>query len=448
MSDPSANLSTMDGNAVVNRAAVVIGAGIGGLAAAQVLSRRYASVTVLDRDTLPAGGEPRRGVPQGPHGHILLLAGLRALSGLFPGLADELVASGASRFDVGSGLCVHRFGRRRAAAPLGLELLSVSRPQLEALIRGRVAREPRVTFRAGAAVTGLAGSAEQVTGVVLDTGETVPADLVVDCSGRAGHSDRWLTDLGLPAPRQVEIKVGVAYASRIYRRRPGELEGWQAAMVVPAPPHEQRIGVVLPIEGDRWLVSVGGWHVDQVPSDVASVEAYARSLPDPIVAELMAEAEPLTDPVPYRFAASRRRYFEELERLPAGYLALGDTICSFNPIYGQGMSVAAMEAVALGTTLERHGAATAETAADYYRATAELLAVPWQFAAGGDFAYPQTSGPRPRGNRLTNWYVRRLITVAQSVPELNRAFYEVQHLVAPPKRLLRPSVVAKVLLGR
>ncbi|MFI7541586.1 FAD-dependent oxidoreductase [Actinoplanes sp. NPDC049599] len=194
--------------------AVIIGAGIGGLTAARVLSRRYAQVTVLDRDSLAGGGAPRRGVPQGGHGHILLLSGLRELAELFPGLADELVTRGASRFDVGTGLCNYRFGRRRISTPVGRDLTSMSRPLLEAVLRDRVAAEPAVTIRDGVAVTALTGTADAVTGVVLDTGETLAADVVVDCSGRGSRSDRWLAGLGLPAPRQLEVKVGVGYSTR------------------------------------------------------------------------------------------------------------------------------------------------------------------------------------------------------------------------------------------
>ena len=425
--------------------AVVIGAGMGGLAAARVLSRRYAQVVVLDRDTLPAGGEPRRGVPQGEHCHILLISGLQVLAKLFPGLEGELMDHGASLVDLGSGLCSYRFGRRRDRSPVGQDFTSVSRPQLEAVIRGLVAAEPGVTIRDGVAVTALTGNAGAVTGVVLDTGETIAADLVVDSSGRGSRSDRWLGDLGLPAPRRHEVKVGVAYTSRLYRRGTDELEGWQAAMVLPEPPHEKRSGFVLPIEGDRWLVMVGGWHIDEVPGDAASFEAFARSLPDPIVANLIAGAEPLGDPIPYRFPSSRRRLFEELDRLPAGYLAVGDAVCSFNPIYGQGMTVAAMAAVALGETLDRHGSATAAAARDYYQAAARLIAVPWRFAVGNDFTYPETAGPRPRGVALTNWYAKRLAIATHRSPELNRVYLDVQQLLAPPSELLRPAVIADVL---
>ncbi|MEU7906983.1 tryptophan 7-halogenase [Actinoplanes sp. NPDC049118] len=424
--------------------AVVIGAGMGGLAAARVLSRRYAAVTVVDRDTLPAGAEPRRGVPQGPHAHVLLVSGLRVLAGLFPDLEDELLAAGATRFDFGTGMCTYRYGRRWPAEPTGLELTSLSRPKLEAMIRARVGRETGVTIRDGVAATALTGSGDAVTGLVLDTGETLPADLVVDCSGQGSRSDRWLAALGLRAPRQVEVKIGVSYTSRVYRRRPGDLEGWRAALVLPDPPHENRSGLVLPIEDGRWLVSVGGWHVDPVPG-VEAFTAYAKSLPDPIVAGVMERAEPLGDPLGFRYPSSRRRLFEELDPLPAGYVALGDAVCSFNPIYGQGMTVAAMEAVALGEALDRHGSASAAAAGDFYRAAAEVIAVPWRFSVGADFAYPQTAGPRPRGTRVTNWYARRFAVASQSAPELNRAFYRVQQLVGPPRELFSPAVVARAL---
>ena len=425
--------------------AVVIGAGIGGLAVARVLSRRYARVTVLDRDALPTAGEPRRGVPQSAHGHILLISGLRELAGLFPGLEETLIDRGARRIDLGAGLSNYRFGRRRRPAPSGHHFISASRPLLEAAVREQLAADPSVTIRHGAAVTALTGTAAAVTGVVLDTGETVAADLVVDCSGRGSRSDRWLGELGLPAPRQLELKVGVAYATRLYRREPGQLEGWQAAFVLPDPPREKRSGLVLPIEGDRWLVSLGGWHVGSVPIDPAGFESYAKSLPDPLVGQLVAAAEPLGDPVHIRFPSSRRRLFAELDRLPAGLFTVGDAVCSFNPIYGQGMTVAAMAAVALGECLDRHGAATAVAARDYYRAVAGLIAVPWRFAAGNDFAYPDTTGPRPRGVRLTNWYARRLALASHASPELTDVYFRVQQLLAPPTELLRPAVVAKVL---
>ena len=425
---------------------MVIGAGMAGLAAARVLSDRYSRVTVLDRDALPSDSSPRRGVPQSAAPHILLVAGREELSSLFPGLSEELVEAGGSRFDTGLGLCTYRLGRRWPQEPTGMDLVSVSRPALEAALRRRVLALPGVVVRDQVAVSGLIGGTGGVTGVVLDTDETLDADLVVDGSGRGARSDRWLGELGLPSPAQLEVKVGVAYSTRIHRRRPGDLPGWEAAFVLPTAPQQQMSGLVLPIEGDRWLVAIGGWHLSEPPTDAESLERHARELPDPIVAQVMSRAEPLGDPVVFRFPSSRRRLFEQLESPPAGYVALGDAVCSFNPIYGQGMTCAAMSAVALGAALDQHGRqASTATARAYYARVAEIVQVPWQFAVGGDFVYPQTTGPRPRAIGLRNWYSRRIAYASQIDAEINRAFVRVQHLVDPPSVLTRPGFAFRVL---
>jgi 2-polyprenyl-6-methoxyphenol hydroxylase-like FAD-dependent oxidoreductase len=430
---------------MVDGRAVVVGAGMAGLVAAAVLSRRFAQVTVLDRDTLPAGATPRKGVPQGAQPHVLLVSGLRELAGLFPGFDDELVAAGASRFDTGLGLCTYRLGSRWPQVATGLDLVSVSRPLLEATVRQRVAAAANVTIREGVTVSALTGSASGVTGVVLDSGDHLAAELVVDASGRSSRSDRWLGALGFPAPAQTEIKVGVGYSTRTYRRTPGGLDGWQAAFVLPTAPHEKRHGLVVPVEGDRWLVSVGGWHIGAPPATVAEFEEFAHSLPDPIVADLIDAAEPLGEPRVYRFPSSRRRHFEKLDRIPAGYVPVGDAICSFNPIYGQGMTCAVFEAVALGRALDSHGTTDAAMARDYLKSVTKIIATPWQFAVGGDFAHPETVGPRPRGQAVSTLYVRWLSGASQRDPEINRTFVAVQQLLTPPSALFRPAMVAKVL---
>jgi len=425
--------------------AVVIGASMAGLGAARVLSERFGSVTVLDRDTLPDDNTPRRGVPQGSHGHILLVSGLRELAALFDGLEDELLAAGGTRFDPGLSLRVYQYGRRSPTAATGLEMIAMSRPLLESVIRKRVAKLAGVTIRDQVAVTGLASEDGRITGVVLDTGETLTADLTVDCSGRSGSSDRWLADQGLPVPERVEVKAGVAYSTRTFRRRPGDLPEGVAFIVLPTPPEETKIALVMPVEDDRWLIGLGGWHLDNPPTDPASFEAFVRSLPDPALAEVMDRAEPLTDPVIFRYPSSRRRMFERLPAQPAGFLALGDAICSFNPIYGQGMTCAAREAVTLGATLDKHRAVSAEMARDYYRATAKVIATPWQFAAGGDFVYPQTTGPRPRGIKLSNWYARQIGLASQVAPDIGATFQSVQQLITPPGVLFKPAMIVRVL---
>lgn len=432
--------------ATVEDRAVVIGAGIAGLAAARVLSRRYSSVTVLDRDTIPDQAEPRRGVPQGAHAHILLVSGLNELNGLLPGFEEELIAAGGVKFDTGTGLLSFRFGRRWPRLPTGLSLVSVTRPQLETIIRKRVAGLPGVAVRDEVAVSGLPGSKGAVTGVVLDTGETIGADLVVDCTGRGARSDRWLAALGFPAPEQLEVRIGVAYSTRFYRRRPGDLAEWQGAFIVPVAPHQKKSGIALPVEGDRWLVGMGGWHLGDPPTDVEEFERHAKELPDGVIWDLMSRVEPLTDIAVAKFPSSRRRLFEKLTRLPAGYVALGDAICSFNPIYGQGMTCAVQEAIALGQVLDQHERRSdASMVRDFYTSASKIIKTPWQFAVGGDFNYPETRGPKPRGVKLRNWYARQISYASQIDSDINRTFTAVQQLLTPPAVLFKPTFVIRTL---
>ena len=424
--------------------AVVVGAGIAGTTAARTLADRFDSVVVLDRDELADDTEPRRGVPQGGHGHVLLVSGQRALTTLFPGLMAELVDAGAAEFDPGMGLSFYRFGAIWPRVHTELRLVTASRPLLERTVRRRVQALPNVELRTGIAVSALVGDGERVTGVRLDDGTVLDADLVVDCTGRGGRSQLWLAELGYPAPRVTEIKIGVGYATRLYRRKPTDLVDAEAAFALPDPPTELRSGLALPIEDDRWLVSLGGWH-GAFPHDEAEFDAHAAALPHPGVAGIVARCEALTGVTVCTLPVSRRRHFEELRRVPAGYLALGDAICSFNPIYGQGMTCAAMEAVELGEVLDSHSAVTAALTTDYYQRTARIVATPWRFASGGDFAYPQTEGVRPRGVSVLNAYAKRVQLASMVDPSVRRVFTSVQHLLVDPSALTRPAMVVRVL---
>ena len=426
--------------------AVVVGASIAGLAAARVLSDHFGSVIVLERDELPNVDAPRRGVPQGAHSHILVAAGLREFERLLPGFQADLICAGGTVIDIGAELYMSRYNRAWPSVPSDVEFVTLSRPMLEFILRERVAKLPAVVIREGIGVAALTGSSDAVTGVLLDNGERLAADLVVDCTGRAGRSDRWLTGLGLPVPEQIDIRIGLGYATRLFRRGSTDLPGWKGIITLPTPPLESTVGVAFPVEDDRWLVSLVSWHVADLPDDERSFTAAVRALPDPAIANLLDRVEPLTDPVTARLRSNHRRLFERLDRVAAGYVALGDAICSFNPFYGHGMTCAVQEAVALGSALERHGQATEAMVRDYYRAAAAVVAAPWQMAVDGDFAYPETTGPRPRGVGFRNWYATRLMRASQEVPELKSTFLGALQLVVPPDRLMRPRVMRQALL--
>jgi 2-polyprenyl-6-methoxyphenol hydroxylase-like FAD-dependent oxidoreductase len=377
----------------------------------------------------------------------LLISGLNELNGLFPGFEEELLAGGGATFDTGTGLAWFRSGRRSRPVTTGMALVSVSRPWLETTIRNRVTALPGVTIRDGVAVSGLVGSDDAVTGVVLDTGETINADLVVDCTGRGSRSDRWLAGLGFPAPEQLEIKVGMTFSTRYFHRSPSDLPDWQAVLIQPEPPHQKMYGVALPVEGDRWVVGLGTWHSSDPPHDGERFEGAVNELPDSMISELMSRAEPVSDVTIAGFPSNRRRLFEKLGRLPAGYVALGDALCSFNPVYGQGMTCAVQEAVALGRVLDQHDDMRmhASTARAFYAAVAKVIQTPWQFAVGNDFNYPETTGPRPPGIKITNWYAGRILRAAQIDAQVNRTFVAVQQLLTPPSAFFQPAFVARVL---
>lgn len=429
--------------------AVVIGASMGGLAAAQVLARRYERVTVVDRDGLPTGAQDRRGVPQSPHAHALLIRGRMALEELFPGLFDELVRAGAVPFDPGDDLLFHQMGGLRVRFPSGMLGTSLTRAFLEAAVRRRVAALPNVEIRDRTSASGLTGRPGHVTGVGLHGGETVPADLVVDATGRSGtRSDPWLAEFGCPAPDAVTVKIDVGYTTRLYHREPGDLPGDALLYLCSAtPPHDKRAAAAFAVEGDRWVVTLGGWHRRHAPVDPAGFAEFADALPFPYLAELVGTAKPMddADARKFHYPMARRRYFERLRTLPAGYVALGDAICSFNPLYGQGMTVAALEAIELGGALDRHRGAPAGMARDYYRAAGKIIDVPWQMSTGSDFMYPETAGPRPASTGLVNRYVRQIMLASHVSPDVHRVILDVQHLMAPPTALFRPLTVARAL---
>lgn len=433
------------------RHAVVIGASMGGLLAARALADFFEQVTIIERDTLPPPGEHRKGVPQGRHAHALLPRGREVLEELFPGLTADLVARGAPLLEATDLRWFDGGGYHSRFTGRGYTGLAVSRPFLEGYVRQRVQALPNVAIidrcdalgpapaETGTRVRGLrilrraAGSAEEV----LD------ADLVVDASGRGSRSPAWLEALGFTPPEEDRVLVRVGYMTRLYGRRPDHLGGAKVVVIAPVP-EKRRGGVMLAQEGDRWVVSLGGTAGDYPPGDEEGFLAYARTLPAPDIYEVVKDAEPLSECIPYRYQAGQRRRYEKLARFPEGFLVFGDAVCSFNPIYGQGMTVAALEAVDLARAL-RHG--TEGLWRRFFRLAARTIDNPWQIAVGADLRFPDTEGRRTVGMRMVNWYLSKLHVAARTDPTVALAFQEVAGLLAPPPSLMRPGVVWRVVRG-
>ncbi|MFP5317490.1 MAG: FAD-dependent oxidoreductase [Acidimicrobiia bacterium] len=427
------------------RRAVVIGASMAGLSAAAVLASRFAEVVLVDRDAM--GDEPgdRRGVPQGRHAHALLPGGLQRMEGWFPGYTEDLLADGARLVDTAADVLWHQAGGRRVRFESGILMPVASRALLEHHVRRRVLDLPNVSLRRGAAASGLTTTSDNrtVTGITLEDGETLPADLVVDASGRAGRTVLWSAGLGYPEPPTSHVTIDMRYASRIFRREPSEAREWDLGLVM-APPPDGRQGVLFPLEGDRWMVTLAGFHGDQPPKDPEGFLAFARSLPSPEVAAIIETCEPLSDIVTHRLPSNQRRHVEELRRVPGGLVMVGDAVCSFDPVYGQGMSSATIQAEALGQELDRTTALDDRFVRAFYRRSAKAVTPIWQMSTGADFAFPATTGPKPPGTDMINRHMARVLVATQVSEEICQRFLEVTCLLRPARDLLTPAMALKV----
>jgi len=435
--------------------AVVIGASMSGLFAARVLSEEFDKVTVLDRDGLPDGVAQRRGVPQGRHAHALLPRGRQVLDELFPGLTDELIAMGAPtthnldelHFEV----LGHVLSQHHVDDP-DPEMWSIqaSRPLLEGRVRDRIRALGTVELRDGVAVSAprISPDRSRVVGVEMTPSaggdlELLPADLVVDASGRSGRAVTWLSKWGYDAPPVEEVPVRVSYVSQLLRMPEGRSLKRQY-IVGPRP--GRPVGLALFAMEDRtWVLTVICMGEQRCATQhQAMLDTVLPLVPDEL-REALPLAEELTEPVAFGYPTSRRHRYEKASRLPHGFLVTGDAVCSFNPIYGQGMTVAAVEAMALRRALQGDDRHLART---FFRGAARPVAAAWQLATGSDLAMPELGLTVPRQARVANAWVDRMLRAAGRDDDAAVAFLRVTSLIDPPAALFRPRAVARVVRPR
>jgi 2-polyprenyl-6-methoxyphenol hydroxylase-like FAD-dependent oxidoreductase len=431
------------------RHAIVIGASIGGLCAARALSESFERVTVIDRDELPAAPAARRGVPQSRHLHGLLARGTEALDELFPGLSDELIAAGALAADMQSDIHWHFDGHLLRPDPSGLIGLAVSRPLLEFAVRSRVAELPEVTIIDRCDVTGLTTSPDQlrISGVRIrnradeTTESALDADLVVDAAGRGTRTPMWLGELGYPRAPEEEVRIQLTYLTQLYRREPHHLDGRVGASYNPYPA-QPRGGFVIAQEGNRLILTLGSSGRGELPTRKAAMAEYTDSFGAPDIAEIIRTATPLSEPVLMRYPASVRRHYEQVDLFPKGYLVIADALCSFNPVYGQGMTVAALEALLLSRLLREDGD---ELRLRFFSAAATLLDTPWGLVVSGDLRFPYVEGERTADMSAMGEYLERYREAAAKDAVLATELLRVANMLDEPARLMAPDLEARVL---
>jgi len=440
--------------------AVVMGGSMAGLMTARVLADHFSQVTVIERDAIAEGPDLHKSVPHGHHFHALLIGGQRVLSDLYPGFTDRLCALGAVRWRVGrDNPCMRPDGKTytmalgsvREPRDLGFDGYNQSRGLIEHCVRQCTLEIPNIRHESECSVQALIFEGGRVRGVRCNDPSgtrSLEADLVVDATGRGSRAPRWLVELGYQAPEETTIGVDFGYASTKYRIPDGR-ETVEPLLVVFGPAPNYPSGAYLgKIENNLWHISLAGRFGDFPPTDEAGFLAFAGSLHNPIVHDLIQGAERVADIAGYRYPTSVQRHYERLTAFPAGFLVLGDAICSFNPVYGQGMSTAALQARALQQVLAEQAAREedpAQLASAFFPKAAEAIATPWAFAANADLAFPQTKGERSEGTKERALYFGALGDLMNDDIDVHRLVAEVIGLAKPFSALMEEPLRGRVL---
>lgn len=435
-------------NQSVGDRAVVLGGSIAGTFSARVLSEFYREVIVVDRDQVVSVSQPRRGTPHAGHAHGLHARGCLILEELFPNLLRDLRHAELPVGDLGEQRWYFN-ARPFRSTRTGLPSVTAQRPVLEGYFRDKVAALPNVTFLERTDVLGFLSTpdARRVTGVrvrsrAANTESTfdLDADLLVDATGRGSRTPVWLQELGYQRPVEQRMTIGLAYTTRLYRRCPDMLNGTQFINCI-ASRQFPRGAFFGQVDHKTCILSLTGILGDHPPTDPDGFLAFAKTLPVADVYEQIRHAEPLSDPACFRFPASVRRHYERLPRLPERLLVLGDAVCSLNPNYSQGMTVAAMEVMALHQHLSR---GTPSTIA-FMRAVGRIVDNPWFISTTSDLKYTGMKGPRGLTARSGNAYVTRLHHAAVKDPAVTNALMRVAGLIDRPTALIRPRVLLSAM---
>jgi 2-polyprenyl-6-methoxyphenol hydroxylase-like FAD-dependent oxidoreductase len=432
--------------------AVVLGGSIAGLFAARVLADAYDEVHIVDRDKIVGLKGPRKTLPLSYQANGLLARGVHIMEELFPGIVKQLVDDGIPRGDLSGSCRWYAQGNRLAQKDGDLITLGVLRPVLEFYIRERVQAIPNVVWVEEHDIVGLVttpdktkviGARVQARGSKSDT--VIDADLVVDATGRGSRTPVWLEQLGYERPEEERKKIDLVYVTQHYKLRPGA-DPFQGDVAINqiAYPANPRGNVFFKTNDGLLELTTYGLLGDHPPTDQAGLYGWLKSLPAKDVYETLRYADPIDEPVPYRFPTTLRRHYQKLTRFPDNLLVTGDAITCFNPVYAQGMSVAALCAV----TMRQHlHSGAAPVPLDYFRdLAADAIDASWELTNTVDLSFPGVKGERPFMLKFANWFLKKIQIAATHDSDITAKYYQVAGLMAPQESLMKPGFILKVLL--
>jgi 2-polyprenyl-6-methoxyphenol hydroxylase-like FAD-dependent oxidoreductase len=439
--------------------AIVLGGSLAGLLSARALAEHVDEVVIIERDRISDAPGPRRGVPQARHLHGLLKRGELVIDGLFPGIAQALLDAGAVPVRFCADVRWYHHGNWKVQAGDGVVAKFMSRSLLEDEVRGRALRHPRIRLLEECSAQQLLATGDRrvVTGVRYrpatashGDGDGLPrldADLVVDATGRGTRAVAWLRALGYGEPPASTVGINVGYSSQILRLHDPDSLGAKAMIIVPRPAQRTRAAALMPIEGGRWLCSAAGFVGDHPPRDRADFLRFVAELPTPALHHAIHDAEPLTPIAHLRFPENRWTHFERMKRFPDRFVVVGDAVGCFNPVYGQGMTAAALTAEALGRFVASGALAPQHDGSTLRlrRQIAKIVKHVWMMSASEDLNYPGVEGSRPPGHAALRWYLGKVHSATATDPVALDGFLRVGHMLAPPSALMRPGYAVRVL---
>jgi 2-polyprenyl-6-methoxyphenol hydroxylase-like FAD-dependent oxidoreductase len=435
--------------------AIVIGGSMAGLLAARVLADHFSRVTIIERDSLPTTAEVRNGVPQARHLHILLARGLEIIEELFPGIGGELEAGGSPELHWGKDSIARFVTGWTPIFESHVRTRATSRALLEWTVRRRLTALPHISILEQTVVDKLVTTIDQerVTGVMVarrgvnEEPHMLEADLVVDASGRGSQSAEWLSALGYGQVEETEINSFLGYATRWYNRPSNFPERLKSITIGAQPPDNLRGGIIMELENGQWIVTMAGSNKDYPPTDEEGFLEFARSLMTCEIYDAIRSAEPISGIYGYRRTENRLKHFERLARWPEQFVVMGDAACAFNPVYGQGMTTGALEAIELGKMLNDYaGRGMDGLGLLFQRRLAKVIAIPWLMATGEDLRYPGTVGGNVNWrDRLVQKYIEQVIKVMPGNPDIADVFFQVMNLLRSPAALFQPQIMLAVL---
>ncbi|MGE7956468.1 FAD-dependent oxidoreductase [Pseudomonas sp. NPDC089530] len=435
------------------RHAVVIGGSVTGCLTAAVLARRFERVTVIEKSDFFDETGPRQSLPQEHHVHLLLLRGKQIIEGIFPGILDALEQGGAQVADLGHDVKWYQGGRWKNRYRSGIYAHYCSRRLIDNQLRRALLGVLNVEVVSSTRVTRIefagAGPSRRVEAVTVDDGRserTLRCDLLVDASGRGTRLPTWLKEAGFGEVETSVVKTELGYASRIYRRIPAYAEQWQVLLVLPKAPLQRSMGVISPIEGDRWMVTTGGWFGHFPGNDPQEFLQALAALPVPDIHAVIRDAEPLSPVHTFKMPGSRRTHFDRVEHWPAGLLVVGDALSSMNPLYSQGMTIGALEADCIDRQIDE----VLRGGQSFRQLQGQLCGVvdgAWNMATTEDFRFPETVGERSWRTRFHHWYGAGLGQVSASNRRALETQIGVTNLVMDPSRLYTPAIASRIALN-